>query len=53
MKEYLTLNAIMEGKNHKLTNSLESIDGIKIKSQNSLNMSESKNIILYGPPGNR
>ncbi|MDA8894966.1 AAA family ATPase [Flavobacteriales bacterium] len=51
MKEYPTLNAIMEGENHKLTNSLESIDGIKIKSQNSLNMSESKNIILFGPPG--
>lgn len=51
MKEYPTLNAIMEGENHKLTDSLESIDGIKIKSQNNLNMSESKNIILYGPPG--
>ena len=51
MKKYSTLNDIMDGLNHKLTNSLESIVGRKIELENSMDMSESKNIILYGPPG--
>jgi len=51
MKKYSTFNDIMEGLNHKLTNSLESIVGRKIELKNSMDMSESKNIILYGPPG--